>query len=222
MELERDVLVSPTGEVPVIEGELVTAIRDVGGSRGRARRRLPARSASRVNTVRRYLRQSDRRRGGQIRPAARRLTDDRRTGPDALRRARRPAMRSSCSGCWPSAGSRSACGRWSARSPTFAARSAWPQLATVRVETAPGDQLQIDFGQKRLLIAGVRVRIFLLVAVLSYSRRLFVKAFLNERGDDWREGIAAALHAFRRTCRGRCSATMRARWCSAATARPGR
>src|SRR5947207_15448070 len=70
------------------------------------------------------------------------------------------------------------------------------QLATVRVETAPGDQLQIDFGQKRLQIAGVRVRIFLLVAVLSYSRRLFVKAFLNERGDDWREGIAAAFTHF--------------------------
>jgi transposase len=57
-------------------------------------------------------------------------------------------------------------------------------LATVRMETAPGDQLQIDFGQKRLLIGGASVRIFLLVAVLSYSRRLFVKAFLNERGDD--------------------------------------
>src|SRR5207247_6548386 len=66
-------------------------------------------------------------------------------------------------------------------------------LATVRVETAPGDQLQIDFGQKRLCIAGVSGRIFLLVAVLSYSRRLFVKAFLNDRGDDWREGIAAGF-----------------------------
>jgi hypothetical protein len=40
------------------------------------------------------------------------------------------------------------------------------------------------------------VRVFLLVAVLSYSRRLFVKAFLNERGDDWREGIAAAFRHF--------------------------
>jgi hypothetical protein len=69
-------------------------------------------------------------------------------------------------------------------------------LATVRVETAPGDQLQIDFGQQRLRIAGVSVRIFLLVAVLSYSRRLFVNAFLNERGDDWREGIAAAFTHF--------------------------
>ena len=70
------------------------------------------------------------------------------------------------------------------------------QLATVRVETPPGDQLQIDFGQKRVVIAGARVRVFLLVAVLSYSRRLFVKAFLSERQDDWREGIAAAFTHF--------------------------
>jgi transposase len=69
-------------------------------------------------------------------------------------------------------------------------------LATVRVETAPGDQLQIDFGQKRVQIAGTWVRVFLLVAVLSYSRRLFVKAFLNERQDDWREGIAGAFTHF--------------------------
>src|SRR4029453_6984444 len=67
---------------------------------------------------------------------------------------------------------------------------------TVRAERPPGDQLQIDFGQKRIAIAGVAVRVFLLVAVLSYSRRLFVKAFLNERGDDWREGIAAAFRHF--------------------------
>ena len=37
---------------------------------------------------------------------------------------------------------------------------------------------------------------FVLVAVLSYSRRLFVKPFLNERQDDWREGIAAAFAHF--------------------------
>jgi hypothetical protein len=38
MELERDVLVSPTEEVPVIEGEVVTAIRPrlvVSGHRNR-------------------------------------------------------------------------------------------------------------------------------------------------------------------------------------------
>lgn len=70
------------------------------------------------------------------------------------------------------------------------------QLTTVRVETPRGDQLQIDFGQKWVRIAGAWVRVFLLMAVLSYSRRLFVKAFVNERQDDWREGIAAAFQHF--------------------------
>jgi transposase len=40
------------------------------------------------------------------------------------------------------------------------------------------------------------LRVFVLVAVLGYSRRLFVKAFLNQRSDDWREGIAAAFRHF--------------------------
>jgi hypothetical protein len=58
------------------------------------------------------------------------------------------------------------------------ARALYPaDLATVRVESPPGDQLQIDFGQKRVLIAGDWVRVCLVVAVLSYSRRLFVKRF---------------------------------------------
>jgi transposase len=85
------------------------------------------------------------------------------------------------------------------------------QLATVRVETPPGDQLQIDFGQKPVRIGGTVVRVFLLVAVLSYSRRLFVKAFLSERQDDWREGITAAFMHFDGVP-----------WLSAATARPVR
>ena len=70
------------------------------------------------------------------------------------------------------------------------------QLATVRFETEPGSQMQIDFGEKWISIAGELVRVYLLVAVLSYSRRLFVKAFLNQRSDDWREGIAAAFRHF--------------------------
>lgn len=70
------------------------------------------------------------------------------------------------------------------------------QLATVRYETEPGAQMQIDFGEKWVVIAGQLVRVFVLVAVLGYSRRLFVKAFLNQRSDDWREGIAAAFRHF--------------------------
>jgi hypothetical protein len=41
----------------------------------------------------------------------------------------------------------------------------------VRVETAPGAQLQIDSCEKRVVIGGTEIRVFLLVAV-SASRRL--------------------------------------------------
>jgi transposase len=69
-------------------------------------------------------------------------------------------------------------------------------VATVRYETVPGKQMQIDFGQKLVRIGGERVKVYLLVAVLCHSRRIFVKAFLSERQDDWREGIAAAFRHF--------------------------
>src|SRR5258705_12394385 len=76
MELERDVLGSPIQEVPVVEGEVILAIRalaDCGvGSKAIARALGVAR-----NTVRRYLRQSSDV-TDQVRPAARRLTDGRR------------------------------------------------------------------------------------------------------------------------------------------------
>jgi len=194
MACERGVLVSPTTEVPVIEGEVVTAIRTLAG-RGVGKKAIAREVGVAVNTVRRYLRQPIIA-GQQVRLAARRLTDDRREeartlyeGPaagNAVVVQRLLAAR----GCDMSV-------RTIERAVTDIRRAQRvAALATVRVETAPGDQVQIDFGQKRLRIAGVRVRIFLLVAVLSYSRRLFVKVFLNERGDDWREGIAAALTHF--------------------------
>ena len=69
-------------------------------------------------------------------------------------------------------------------------------LATVRFETAPGHQMQIDFGEKQVVIAGAPVKVFLFVAVLGYSRRLFVRASLSQRQDDWREGLASAFRHF--------------------------
>jgi hypothetical protein len=44
--------------------------------------------------------------------------------------------------------------------------------ATVRFETHPGEQLQIDFGERRVEIGGVSVKVHLFVATLCYSRRL--------------------------------------------------
>ena len=194
MELERDVLVSPTEEVPVIEGELVATIRELA-DRGVGSKTIARTVGVARNTVRRYLR-GPVVAGVQVRPAARRLTDE-------ARRAARVLYEG------PAGGNAVVVQRLlgergvdiSVRTIERAvadirrARQA-AALATVRVESAPGDQLQIDFGQKRVRIAGDWVRLFVLVAVLSYSRRLFVKAFLNERQDDWREGIAAAFTHF--------------------------
>jgi transposase len=70
------------------------------------------------------------------------------------------------------------------------------QVATVRFETAPGHQMQIDFGEKHVAIGGHRVRVFFMTAVLGYSRRMFVKAFLSQRQDDWREGLVGAFRHF--------------------------
>jgi hypothetical protein len=70
------------------------------------------------------------------------------------------------------------------------------EVATVRFETAPGHQLQIDFGEKVVTIAGQRVRVLLFVGVLSYSRRVYVRAFRSQRHDDWREGLAGAFRRF--------------------------
>jgi transposase len=69
-------------------------------------------------------------------------------------------------------------------------------LATVRFETPPGQQLQIDFGEKVVTIAGNPVTVHLMTAVLGYSRRLYCQVFLAERQDDWLEGIEAACRHF--------------------------
>ncbi|HEX4354505.1 MAG TPA: IS21 family transposase [Polyangiales bacterium] len=70
------------------------------------------------------------------------------------------------------------------------------EVATVRFETAPGHQLQIDFGEKWVWIGEQRTRVMLFVAVLGYSRREYVQAFLSQRHDDWREGLANAFRHF--------------------------
>lgn len=68
--------------------------------------------------------------------------------------------------------------------------------ATVRFETAPGEQMQIDFGQTRVLIGGESVRVFLFVATLGYSRRGFACALRHERQSAWFAGIEAAFAHF--------------------------
>jgi transposase len=68
--------------------------------------------------------------------------------------------------------------------------------ATVRFETQPGEQLQIDFGERRVEICGVAVKVYLFVATLGYSRRLHVRAYGHERQDSWFDGMESAFRAF--------------------------
>jgi len=68
--------------------------------------------------------------------------------------------------------------------------------ATVRFETPPGRQLQIDFGERRVEIAGEWVRVHFFVATLGYSRRVHVRAFAHERQESWFAGLESAFAAF--------------------------
>jgi transposase len=68
--------------------------------------------------------------------------------------------------------------------------------ATVRFETAPGHQMQIDFGDTKVWIGGERVRIHVFVATLGYSRRLHTRVSLRERQADWFEGMEGAFLRF--------------------------
>lgn len=74
--------------------------------------------------------------------------------------------------------------------------------ATVRFETPPGEQLQIDFGERRVEIAGVATKVFFFVATLGYSRRLHVRAFGHEKQESWFAGMESRFQAFGGIVRG--------------------
>jgi transposase len=178
----------------VIEGELVATIRELAG-RGVGSKTIARMVGVARNTVRRYLRQPLAP-GLQVRLTARRLTDDARQEARTLYEGSADGNAVVVQRLLKERGTDVSVRTIERAVADIRRAGRAAELATVRVESAPGEQLQIDFGQKRIRIAGEWVRVFLLVAVLSYSRRLFVKAFLNERQDDWREGIAAAFAHF--------------------------
>ncbi len=70
------------------------------------------------------------------------------------------------------------------------------QLATVRFETPPGQQLQIDFGEATVTIGGERTKVHLFVGTLGYSRRPYVAVFMHQRQAAWMDGIEGAFRHF--------------------------
>lgn len=75
-----------------------------------------------------------------------------------------------------------------------AARSG--QDATLRFETAPGQQAQVDFGQRKLWIGDGYVAARLFVFTLGYSRRTYAQAFAHERLPALLEGHERAFQHF--------------------------
>jgi transposase len=69
-------------------------------------------------------------------------------------------------------------------------------LATVRFETPPGRQLQIDFGERLVDIAGAKVKAFMFVATLGHSRRVHIRAFRHEKQESWFTGLESAFTTF--------------------------
>lgn len=65
-----------------------------------------------------------------------------------------------------------------------------------RFESAPGKQMQIDFGEKDVLVGGVLQRLHFFVCKLGYSRRIFAKAYFSETQDAWLDGMESAFRYF--------------------------
>ena len=72
----------------------------------------------------------------------------------------------------------------------------WAARATVRFETAPGEQAQVDFGQLRVWIADVETPVHFFVFTLGFSRRAVAYAYRNERLDTLLDGHERALRHF--------------------------
>lgn len=78
----------------------------------------------------------------------------------------------------------------------FRAELAARARATVRFETAPGQQMQIDFGSASVEIAGEKVKVHVFVATLGYSRLAYAAAFTHERQSAWFAGLEGAFGHF--------------------------
>ncbi|MHB1225621.1 MAG: IS21 family transposase, partial [Gemmatimonadaceae bacterium] len=68
--------------------------------------------------------------------------------------------------------------------------------ATVRFESAPGEQAQVDFGQARVWIADAHVPAQIFVYTLGFSRRTFAVAFPRQRLREWLAGHELAFQHF--------------------------
>jgi len=67
---------------------------------------------------------------------------------------------------------------------------------TVRLETAPGEQVQVDFGQVMLQLPDTRKKVWAFVMTLSYSRHRFVRFVERQDTNTWLECHIRAFEFF--------------------------
>jgi len=72
----------------------------------------------------------------------------------------------------------------------------WAELATVRFETGPGEQAQVDYGQLRVWLGEQLETVHLFVLTLGYSRRLFTYAYRDEKLASLLDGHERAFRHF--------------------------
>lgn len=70
------------------------------------------------------------------------------------------------------------------------------ELPTVRYETGPAEQAQVDWGTSWVYLGQERVRVHLFTMVLGYSRRLFARAYRSEGLESLLDGHQAAFAHF--------------------------
>ena len=72
-----------------------------------------------------------------------------------------------------------------------------PSEAYLRLKTLPGEQAQIDWGHfGQLQIGRAKRPLMAFVMVLSWSRQIFLRFYLNQRMDNFLRGHVAAFNAW--------------------------
>jgi transposase len=76
-------------------------------------------------------------------------------------------------------------------------RKAWrvPEV-TVRFETEPGEQSQVDWGSTKVWLGQERERVHVFTMILGYSRRIFARAYLGEKLEHLLDGHERAFSHF--------------------------
>ena len=199
MEERLNRVVSPPTEVGAAEERMLRAdlVREMVArkERGEGAKRIARELGVDRKTVKRWLKLGSwRPRRSQFRRAADRSVC-------RVHRAARAGGRVERGGCTSRAGGLGVYRRVSASQrflQPFRARRKWSALATVRFETAPGEQAQVDYGQLKVWIGEQAETVHLFVFTLGYSRRLFTRGYRNERLATLLDGHERAFRFFRR------------------------